>query len=151
MFGFLCVVFPKENYENGTTHRKKIRPARPFAWPLVRLFCWPTSFSCVSLLRYSWGRIKALSEPLAASGFFRRETTIGMVMSIRRYLKDQKNTRTQDMHLNRIFDFEGGSCPYKHPGLPHVFPLDAYIEISRRHCHGVQALGPTPPQSSSVL
>ena len=25
-------------------------------------------------------------------------------------LKDQKNTRTQDMHLKLIFDFEGGSC-----------------------------------------
>ena len=32
-------------------------------------------------------------------------------------LKGQKNTRTQDMHLKLIFDFEGGSCPYEHPGL----------------------------------
>ena len=38
VFGFLCVGFLKENYQNDTTHKKKLGSACAFDRPPVRLF-----------------------------------------------------------------------------------------------------------------
>lgn len=75
VFGFLCVGFLKENYQNDTTHRQKNRLRIRFRLASGVSFSCPANLSCVSLFGRFGSHTRAPWGPLAATPLLIRKVT----------------------------------------------------------------------------